>query len=64
MEKMNRQLDLNLGLGETFRIGNGNLLFRAMGTKGRPRKRAQRALCIEKDTNIFTSEQAVYGNNL
>lgn len=64
MEKLNRQLYLNLGLGEKFWIGNGNLLLRGMGRKGRPRKRAQRALCIEKDTNTFTCEQTVYRNNL
>lgn len=61
MEKLNRHLDLNLGLGKSL---GRKWLFRAVETKGGPGKRAQRALCIEKDTNTFTCEQAVYRNNL
>lgn len=39
MEKSNRQLDLNIGLGEKVGAGNGNVVFRAMETKERPGKR-------------------------
>lgn len=38
MEKLNRQLDLNLGLEEEFWVGNINLLFTAIETKRNPRK--------------------------
>ena len=37
--RMLRQLDLNLGLGEKVWAGSGNLLFRAMETKERSRKK-------------------------